>query len=476
MMKDLKNKAISEKYFKSIRYFSHLLKGNKKVDFLSELSEYNIYLAAQCLMSSEKDIDLENTLKLKSELLAKDFSNIEKSAKGFLALAEFESYETILNLVTSISTPNKIHQQVFNKIFSESNESVFLNFFEVLIKANKPILVTFLVSAYNKEIIVTSENKLKLKSILDYLIDSKLFGLYRVFIDKANLFHELSFIHDKNIEEIIKTLLDQKSWKVIKLCYFIAASNNVMSNLTPNYFVENIIKYDSKKGLMFAIKICNRHNLKAIPELDKKISFYLRPLPTPRLLKKNKNAVNRFIEAGLLKYAFENIELTNKIQSFISEYNISEAQINGTEIYNDDTLFLSNEFNAFCVNHNDLNTLFDNYFNDSEIQKQLKFEDLIRHAVRYFSSTLFEISHFLRKYEFSGTVNYKKEFGSYINIASINFYKNPFIHSSQVYEKDDLKKYENLKEGDIINVRIIGINKDTYRLNLSCLKEFSSSQ
>lgn len=471
MMKDLNNKALSEKYFKSIRYFSHLLKGQKKLEFLSELSEYNIYLAAQCLMSSERDTTLENNLKLKSESLAKDFANIEKSAKGFLALAEFESYETILSLVASISTPDKIHQHVFNKIFSESNEVVFLKFFEVLIKANKPILIGFLISAYNKEIIVTSENKIIIRNILDYLIDSKLYGQYRVFIDKGNLFHELSFILDKSTEEIIKTLLEQKSWRVIKLAYFIAASNNILSILTPNYFVEKIAEFDSKKGLMFAIKICVRHNLKEITELDKKIGYYLKSVPSPKPLKKNINAVNRFIRAGLLKYANENKELTNKLQNFIAEFNISENQLDSSVEY-DDIIFSDAELNTFYLNHKDLNTLFDNYFNDVEIRKLLKIEDVIRYALKYHSSTLLEISHLLRKYKFNGIVFYKKDFGSYISSESISCYKNPFIHSSQVFETDENKEYKDLKEGDIINVRIVGINKDTYRLNLSCLSEF----
>lgn len=472
MMNDLANKAVNEKYFKSIRYFSHLLKGEKRTAFISELSNHNMYLAAQCLMSAEKDATLESELKTKSESFAREFENIEKSAKGFLALAEFESFEIILSLLTSISKPNIIHQQVFNTILSESDSSVFIKFFEVILKANKHVLFTYLISAFNKEIVVSSENKKQLRSIITYFLDNKLYGLLRIFLEKFKLLSEVTFILDKNISEVIDEFMSQTSYKVIKLCYTLVAGNNMFDKYSPSYFVDALSKHDIKNAIIFAIKISVLHRLEPNQALDSVIIKYTRPVTTLKSLKKNKNALRRFISSGLITYSKNNPLLIDRIENFISTNKVSIDTSEETE--EQIKYSLRNEFDTtyFFNSCNSLNNLFDKYFENTVIKRTIKIEEVIKVGVKKFASSLMEISHLLRKFEFTGEIRHKREFGCYIYTKELNTEKLPFIHSSQIFEANSTKTFSDLSEGEFMNFRIIGVNQETYRLNASALEQF----
>ena len=472
MMNDLAHKAVNEKYFKSIRYFSHLLKGEKRTAFISELSNHNMYLAAQCLMSAEKDATLESELKTKSESFAREFENIEKSAKGFLALAEFESFEIILSLLTSISKPNKIHQQVFNTILSESDSSVFIKFFEVILKANKHELFTYLISAFNKKIVVSSENKKQLRNIITYFLDNKLYGLLRIFLEKFELLSEVTFILDKNISEVIDEFMSQTSYKVIKLCYTLVAGNNMFDKYSPSFFVDAWSKHDIKNAIIFAIKISVLHRLEPNQALDSVIIKYTRPVTSLTSLKKNRNALRRFISSGLMTYAKNNLLLLNRIENFISTNKVSIDT--SEEIEEQIKYSLRNEFDTtyFFNSCNSLNNLFDKYFENTVIKRTIKIEEVIKVGVNKFASSLMEISHLLRKFEFTGEIRHKREFGCYIYTKELNTEKLPFIHSSQIFEANSTKTFSDLSEGEFIKFRIIGVKQETYRLNASALEQF----
>ena len=453
MMTDLAHKSVDEKYFKSIRYFSHLLKGEKRTEFISELSNHNIYLAAQCLMSAEQDGTLERELKTKSESFAREFENIEKSAKGFLALAEFESFEIILSLLTSISKPNKIHQQVFNTILSESDSSVFLKFFEVILKANKHILFTYLISAFNKEIVVSSENKRQLKNIISYFLDNKLYGLLRIFLEKFELLSEVTFILDKNITEVIDEFMSQTSYKVIKLCYTLVAGNNMFDKYPPSFFVDALTKHDIKNAIIFALKISILHRLEPNQALDSVITKYTRPVTSLKTLKKNRSAIRRFISSGLMTYAKNNLLLLNRIENFIST---NKVLIDISEEIEEQVKYsLRNEFDTtyFFNSCNSLINLFEKYFENNVIRRTIKIEEVIKAGVNKFASSLMEISHLLRKFEFTGEIRHKREFGCYIYTRELNTEKLPFIHSSQIFETNSKKTFSELTPKELIRAK-----------------------
>jgi hypothetical protein len=472
MMNDLAHKAVNEKYFKSIRYFSHLLKGERRSSMIYELSNYNIYLAAQCLMSSERNPTLESELKIKSELFAREFENIDKSAKGFLALAEFESFEIILSLLTSISKPNKIHQQVFNTILSESDSNMFLNFLEVILKANKPELITFLISAFNKEIVVSLENKIKLRNIIRYFLDHNLSGILRLFLTKFELLTDLAFIFDTNISGVIDELVYLKSHKIIKLCYNLVSINYMFDRYSPTFFVEALSKNDNINAIKSAIQISVLHKLEPNQDLDSIIIKYTSPATSLKSLRNKSKKLKILIKSGLLVYAKNNPSILARIENFIST---NMALLNTSDEFNDVYYYRLHseiELTYFFNSCDSLIDLFDKYFENTVIKRAIKIEAVIKIGLNKFNASLMEISHILRKYEFTGEIRHKQDFGCYIHTKELNTEKLPFIHRTQIFEPNSSKNYSNLSDGESIKFRIIGINKDTLRLNSSALREY----
>ena len=49
----LRKKCLSEKYYASIKYMSHLLKGEERRYFIKRVCDINIYLGSQCALTCE---------------------------------------------------------------------------------------------------------------------------------------------------------------------------------------------------------------------------------------------------------------------------------------------------------------------------------------------------------------------------------------------------------------------------------------
>ncbi len=136
MINNLEHKANNEKYFNSIRYFSHSLKREKRRNFIEQVAEYNIYLAAKCIMSAEKDEELGNSLIEKAQSIAQNFEEPENSAKGFLVLAEFECSETKIPLFSNVEKFNNTHFKVIEKILETKSPEIFCKFLLIFTKIN----------------------------------------------------------------------------------------------------------------------------------------------------------------------------------------------------------------------------------------------------------------------------------------------------------------------------------------------------
>ena len=197
MILDLESKANNEKYFKSIRYFYHNLTELSKHSFILDVSQYNIYLAAQCIMSSQKDEQIENELIKRSQELASDFNDFENSAKGFLALAEFEAFPIISKLLINVDKPSKVHFIVFKKIFERNNPDIFISFLEVLLTVKNVILISHCITAYNGKLLITTENRITLFNLLELLFEKGNYGMARVILDKYDIFNDLKFIFNE---------------------------------------------------------------------------------------------------------------------------------------------------------------------------------------------------------------------------------------------------------------------------------------
>lgn len=60
-----KKKCLSEKYYASIKYMSHALKGEERRTFIKKVCDINIYLGCQCARTCEQDNDIDKYIRTK---------------------------------------------------------------------------------------------------------------------------------------------------------------------------------------------------------------------------------------------------------------------------------------------------------------------------------------------------------------------------------------------------------------------------
>lgn len=473
MIPNLEHKANNEKYFKSIRYFSHSLKGEKRRYFISLVAEYNIYLAAQCIMSAEKDEELESSLIQKATIIAENFSQPINSANGFLALAEFESLKTIISLFSNIEKPNNTHLQVIAKIFENIHPEIFCSFLNLFTKTDKTQLIVFAMNTYNGELPLNNEIKEHLKRFFKYLLDKKLFGLLAIFIEKYNLYIDFSFILNDKPENIIRQISDQ-SFKGTKFGLKLAEKNGLILLFKPDYFLNNAIKQaQNKKALIFALKIANRYGLKNQKQLNDVLEKKLNS--SDKTARKHLNPIGK---NALLNYFSENPKLSNRVSQFFDAQSMRNEIVNKRKIkatidklnIAEEKSFISikNVIDEKKVTLDEILQLY--FFKYQRIPLDMVLEEVLAN----YDTNFLEVSHKLRYYETQGFVKYLMDYGCYVKPQQFKTEKLLFLHKNQITDKQDLSHpNELLIEGDLIKFRIIGINRQNHRLNISCLDRFN---
>lgn len=483
MIPDLEHKANNEKYFKSIRYFSHSLKGEKRRNFIAQVAEHNIYLAAQCIMSAEKDEELENRLIEKSQSIAQNFADPENSAKGFLALAEFENLEIISSLFSSIKKPSSIHLQVITKILENKPSDVFCSFLMIFMKTDKPILVQFAINGYNNEVVLTNTNIGIMRAILNYFIENRLFGLLGIFLTKFNLVPDFSYIVNKKIDEIIRQISNSK-FTGTKLAYKLAVENNLINDFTPEYFIKKAASREGRKPMLFALSIANKYGIKKINELDKLIEA--------SITTNKKDDIKRLKSIGkkvIIEYiSNSNIDLLDKVNYFFEKN--TRKRINDKNDFekteNIDSYIEKKHSEPVSSISNSVFTIQKYEIIDVTIEgnierllntnrKNILIDNELASLQEKWNTSLMEISHLLRIYELKGIIKHLMDYGCYVQPQSFRTAKLLFLHKNQITDKQEVNHpNEVLKEGDIISFRIIGINQQNHRLNISCLDSFKS--
>lgn len=501
----LLSKAKDEKYFNSLRYLSHNL-GDKRNEFIAKLSAENIYLAAQCAMSCQVNEKLERYLVEKAVLEAQDYETPIKSASAFLALAEMEQNEAISNLLEDNKDPG-ILRRVFVKMFIEKKEVTFLLFLEILIKLNRFHLINMLLYSYKEPIKVDKNNREIIYKLVEIsLARSEDQYIKSIFI-KFEILNNIEYIYGKNINLILNNILIKHNKKIVAyeianyynafgefdrmhyidlfmksnsfaeiiFAYNIALKNNLLDRYPPRMFVDKLLSFSSsirngKKNLKLLFSIVTRHQLGSINEINSIINKL-----SISNSKKARNMVKRFINAGMIEYinqsGDENLEkelvsLTKKEHYKNSTKNIKE------KTYVVDDVFFTNIPNEIV----DLNIckFMDKVFIEN-ITEKVNIDNFLKYILIKYAVDLKAVSHMLRKFQFTGMVKAVMEYGVFVEANRLESSKLFFLHKTQISEHAFETPSDVLKTGDIIKFRIIGINPDTMRFNISCLPHFDPS-
>lgn len=174
MIEQLINKSSNEKYHQSLIYLSHLLKGDKKVDFIKRIASQNVLLACKCVMTSEKNVLLENYL---SELAFNLSIEDDTRVNGLLSLFELNRYELISSAFSKITKIDKNHRYSISQIISEIDSDNIVKFLKIILEPNTKGLVGTLISSVdNRNIEFTSSQKSELEGMFSLVVS--LFGFF----------------------------------------------------------------------------------------------------------------------------------------------------------------------------------------------------------------------------------------------------------------------------------------------------------
>lgn len=127
----------------TVRLYSGLLEGTERINFIKEISNENILLAAECRTISiliEDELDEYLTKVALAE--AKQFKFSETSAKGIMALVELNKFDEITQIFSSIKESGKspLHNQVVANYIASGSELQISTFIRVLSESNKILL------------------------------------------------------------------------------------------------------------------------------------------------------------------------------------------------------------------------------------------------------------------------------------------------------------------------------------------------
>lgn len=479
---DLSHKATDEKYYKSIRYFSHFLKGEKRNQFIIELSEHNIYLAAQCMMSAEKNVELEELLISKAETFARDFKNTEKSANAFLALAEFESYEIISSLLIDVKKPSNVHLNVFTKILEDNKLDVFISFIKILLRVNKVPFIQYLVNSFNGQVVITTENRTTFNSLLNYLFLNGNYGLARIMLEKYNLFDEIELIIQTKTTNVINKLIvaGKKKLTATKLAYEITKRCNLFNEFPPSKFILLALTKGGKsnKIALVSLGIAVEQKQFNIPELDQRITNLLY-----QASKKSKNKINQLIKKGLSFYIDNNPSLKNLLSQYqqgqLPQQHITFEPVKKSKpkkkalpeeiIIKDDVKIDEKIIPMFGTKPDknfDISFYWSNYFNLKNSANQPTIQSLFTFCITNIEEDLRKVCAVVKTFVHSGIVKWNTEYGFYVSPLSFRTQSLLFLHQNQLKTSDNQLNVE-----DEIEFRVFGFNKKTERVMITMLND-----
>lgn len=475
MIDNLYIKANSEKYYNSIRYFYHNLSQNKKHDFVLNLADQNIYLAAQCVMTSQKDEIIEKKLISIAESFARDFFDSEKSANGFLALVEFEQFLIISDLLRVVQNPTKTHLLVFKKIFeSNISQEIFIQFLEVLLSIKKIPLVSYCVMIYNGKIEISEDNKYVFKNLFELLFENGNYGISKLILEKYDLFNDLKVIFNMQPLDLVIKLINSKKKRIpaIQLAYEIYNRFNLIKKLKSEIFLERLFELNSEKSLTLAFSIAKRQKIND-KRLNEQISNLLNSnRKNSRSISRVKRRINQLINIGFLEYIMQNDALRDQFLRFEESINFKFEK--KKDIFQvKETLFSKNEYSIYgdyveIPIDKPIENIINEYF---KMDNKPSLEILVNMLIFHFKSSYLEISHLLRAYEFTGVIKASFDYGYYVESKDVISRNLLFLHKVQAFEENESDSV--FLVGDTLKFRIIGINQKNYRFNISCLDKFA---
>lgn len=147
----LRKKCLSEKYYASIKYMSHSLKGKERRDFIKRVCDINIYLGSQCALTCEQDDVIDSYI---NNIISRYFNpkkvryydsklGITTYTKRRLRSFDIANYLLACNLIGKTKAINwyvnthDVQKSILIQLASDMDEEQLINFLLVLAKSKQ---------------------------------------------------------------------------------------------------------------------------------------------------------------------------------------------------------------------------------------------------------------------------------------------------------------------------------------------------
>lgn len=327
----IQHKTQNEKYYETLKYLSHSLKGEMRREFMKFLSLHNTYLAAQCATTCDKDEEIEDYISKKAIEDANSELN-DKKRLGILALIELNRYELLSEIFKGMKTNISLYRKVVIQIINEIDTENIIRVFNIIVDTKIKWLITSVITgAYYKEVSLTNEQIREIELIYNKLIEIYHKYDYRLirFILAFNLPKRLL---PSNIERITRKMIKSGKSKLIRELYArydikfpfddydiceICLDRNKYT--TVKTFIEALCNVKDISKQLFLIQKCiqkggyHRAFSLALIENNEKRLFFAEKLGDTSVLRK-KNVLNgknypQFEQAKIEKLFYEEIEI-----------------------------------------------------------------------------------------------------------------------------------------------------------------------
>ncbi|MGM0748323.1 MAG: hypothetical protein ACQEUS_10750 [Bacillota bacterium] len=326
----IQHKTQNEKYYETLKYLSHSLKGEKRREFMKYISLHNTYLAAQCATTCDIDEEIEDYISKKAMEDANSELN-DKKRLGILALIELNRYELLSEIFKGISSNISLYRKVVIQIINEIDTENIIRVFNIIVDTKIKLLISSVITgAYYKEVSLTNEQIKEMELIYNKLIEiynKKDHRLVR-FILAFNLPKRLL---PSNIENITRKMIKTGKSKLIRelyekydmkfpyddydICEICLGRNRYTTVKT---FIEAFCNVKDISKQLFLIQKCiqkggyHRAFSLALIENNEKRLFFAEKLGDISVLRKN-NVLNgknypQFEQAKIEKIFYEEIE------------------------------------------------------------------------------------------------------------------------------------------------------------------------
>lgn len=479
-MKDLEERCKNEKYFQMVRFFYHRLPKEDKRNFILEVASFNVLLAAQCAMSDSKDENIEKDLRELAINAAEKFSDANNSTYGLMAMAELGQYSMILKLFEGISKPTKSHIRILSKVFSEVDQTVFINFIDTLSHYKNFAILMPSMSAFKGRCTLDQDSIPILKKVMDRFLKKGNTGFIKTFFTKHELWNSTDLLLEGDLSNIIKEN-SKGAYSGIHFSYLISEHNNLSESFPIVFFLDALAKHDSKKALNLSFKLAIKANMFDHKQFNNTVHNLLLSFVSKKSKLADKRKMKYLMSHGFRDYIDNVPELLEIFNSIDSENYISPpkaksdtANVKLNLLLNENlgvtaaSVFGQGQKRVDVLNEYSMREYWDTIFNYIlATANNVPLEDLIAECTLIYQKDYKEVCQYLRNYDHFGEIVAIKDYGYYIKPFTFYSSSNCFLHKLAI--PDNIRELSLFDKNDVISFKIVGINLETRRINVNLI-------